>query len=170
NQSDQVIPINRGPFGTGFTGDFGRIFKDMRYIDGCDTSGANPNKSCPGYTTTYTWVSPDGSEHLIHHDAWLQNPPYQDPGPPWTRRPTNDLSYALISGPDTSLCPSTGQTVGCFKVETSDGLIYTLENRVDCIQPVDGRANPTQYQRDRAANLNFCGWYTTRIEDRSTTA
>lgn len=161
---NQIVPINQGPFGIGFSGHFGRIFKDLQFIDGCD----GENISCPGFTKTYTWVSPDGSQHLIHHDPWLKPPAYSEPGPPWTRRATNDGSYALITGPYTAGCPN-GQTDGCFKVETLDGLTYTLEKKVDCITPANGRDNPGQYVKDRAFNSSFCGWYTTKIEDLSTT-
>ncbi len=175
--SDQrVVPSTESPFGIGFNMTLGRIFEDFLFIQDC---GSIPHNTC--FTRTWTWISPDGAHHEFFFDSdehsrgaedgvlFDSNGVFQS----FTNRVTTDLSYAVIRGPGDQYCvgakdDGTPET-GCMRVETPDGLVYTLAKRVDCVQPpLDGFGFPTSaYQQIRTNNRSFCGWYTKYIEDPS---
>ena len=163
----QVAATHEGPFGIGFTGHFGRIFYAPERVQ---TAGdGSPNYDAQrNYTATWTWVSPDGSHHefLFDSNTTYGGEDQVSAGPLFGRRKTNDLSYSLISGPANQYCPQ-GTPSGevCFKVETAEGLVYTLEKRVECVLP--GAFGDVNYVKTRMDNESYCGWYTTLIEDRS---
>jgi RHS repeat-associated protein len=185
----QVVPAIQGPFGIGMTEHFGRIYRDQRYVDGCD-SGVNYS---PCFTSTWYWVTPDGTSHVIFYDPDLRYPGESFPSetqnveigpngasgnnlPLFTGRLTDDLSYARVYGPSDAYCIGTKDDgipeTGCFEVKTGDGLAYTLVKRVDCVvppKPTDPDPAPPlpDYQKVRSDNQSFCGWYTTLIEDES---
>src|SRR5947208_2407639 len=132
---EQVLPRAKGPFGIGFRMGLGRIYKDYRYIEGCDLV---QNNTC--FTTDWIWVAPDGSEHnfffdsdlRIRRDHELDNVALTGPdGAIFNNKVTDDLTYTRVNGPDTSFCddPVDGT---CMRVETGDGLRYQLVKRWEC--------------------------------------
>ena len=60
----QVVPAIQGPFGIGVTAHFGRIYRDQRYVEGCDSSV----NYTPCLTSTWYWVAPDGTSHVFYYD------------------------------------------------------------------------------------------------------
>jgi RHS repeat-associated protein len=164
----QVYPRQEGSLGVGFTLTFGRIFSDPQSTT--DPTRQSPNDH--GYTVGWYWVSLDGTQHEFYDDSAAPRPndgtvTNRTPIPVFHGRSTNDLSFTRISGPGHEYCPPwvADIAIECFKVETPDGLRYSLEQRNPCINP--GAASSAGYQLNRGNNASFCGWYTTLIEDRS---
>jgi RHS repeat-associated protein len=151
---DTVSPANENPMGIGFTVNLGRLVQDAHWRQ-CSDSFGEEATFC--YMRTWSWVTPDGNRHGV----WYKEQGGLDDEPRGDEYPlrTTDLTYALVWGPEANCNESTG--VGCFTVNTPDGLTYTLGHGVVY---ADSGTNAT-----RGDNLNFGGWYVTRIEDRSVT-
>jgi hypothetical protein len=138
NPELQVLPYNESPVGLGFSLHLGRIFVDSRYIFGC-VPGAE-STSC--WMQSWKWVAPDGSQHEFYYEDFAYNPLPPPLGvlradpfhPVFTQHETTDRSYVLISGPSLQYCTGGGST-GCFRVETPDGLTYTLSQGIACHDP-----------------------------------
>jgi RHS repeat-associated protein len=168
----RVVTSNKSSFGIGFSMNFGRIYyaPERAQSSADPTTNSYPGETAPNhnYTATWRWASPDGAQHEFLFDgaATYNHELNVSAGPVFDRRGTNDLSYTIISGPGHEFCPpSTPSTDTCFRVEMGDGLVYTLEKRVDCLLP--GLLGDPSYLQIRMENENFCGWYTTLIEDRT---
>jgi len=110
-------------------------------------------------------VDPDGSQHEFYHDDGRKvNGVSQRPPMPSVNT-TKDNTFIRVLGPSDQYCyPSSGTQ--CFRVETPDGLVYSLAKRVDCPIPTDASSTPLTAQQLSDAH-SYCGWYTTLIEDPS---
>jgi len=167
--------VRRGALGLGNALHFGRIYRDVAYVDQQVLVAGNIVTESQ-YECTWFYVSPDGNEHVLPGS----NGPDQGSltcagdGPVSGEYTIDSTFYRFTQASGTLLKDWDGTGVApTLWIETPDGIRYIFDHFV----PVYGGSAPNlvAYNAGKAAsgsdpkvrryNRDYGGWYVSRIED-----